>query len=388
MNYAPAARLTASLTVVGFIALATLVWFIVVRIPTVPPLRYRGLHPKNVRLVLFAALAASSIFVIADMTTGIQISFGLYPILRALSGTFAYVSIFVLGYLWGKERFSRIEQVFFLTFVLLQAYARSLSFILSVPVTFILTAILAITLGRRKPPLIIGPMLLALFIPLHFGKYEMRARYWHRSERPGFIETVTRIKEWYQYSLEHLLTKTDLVTVYETDKKHLQERSFLHRLSLMHMLLEVQERAGKDVSFFNGDTYRIIPSAIVPRIINPGKVSPHEGTYIMNIRYGHQRREDTRTTHIGWGLLAEAWANFGAAGLVVLAIAAGLVLGGITIWSRHTSLYSFRTFVAAILIPLMLHPEYTLSVMIAIVLQSICLISIAAVFLPVFSRNP
>src|SRR5206468_2846385 len=83
----------------------------------------------------------------------------------------------------------------------------------------------------------------------------------------------------------------------------------------MQLLLFVQAASPDDVPFMDGETYAILPTLLVPRILMPNKPASHEGTYLLNIHYGIQTRDDTAKTTIGFGLLNEAFANFGYIGI-------------------------------------------------------------------------
>jgi hypothetical protein len=47
----------------------------------------------------------------------------------------------------------------------------------------------------------------------------------------------------------------------------------------------------------------------------------------LNIHFGFQTAEDTRSTAIGWGLIAEAFANFGYPGVLGMGIVIGIIAG-------------------------------------------------------------
>lgn len=282
--------------------------------------------------------------------------------------------------MWGNKKLHVEERIFFLLAVILVCYLQCISFILFAPVAKLVILIAAITLGSRKFPILIGFTLIPLFILLHFGKYEMRAKYWFGAERGNPISLAQVpfvLTEWYGHSLNYLLRSNSNQPPprIRSDGSHQADRRFTERMSLMHMFLEVKHRAGTDVPLFYGKSYSLIPFALVPRVMNPRKISPHEAMYLINIEYGHQTRGNTRTTHKAWGLLAEAWANFGPVGLFLLAIFMGGSLGVMTVYTRNYPLLSFRGCFAALLcIATLSANSATLAVLLSSLLHSIVIL--------------
>ena len=79
----------------------------------------------------------------------------------------------------------------------------------------------------------------------------------------------------------------------------------------MHMLLLVQRKTPSEVPFFNGKSYEFIPRLLLPRFVDDQKGGPHAANIMLTVNYGLQTMEQTQTTSIGWGLVPEAYANFG-----------------------------------------------------------------------------
>ena len=90
----------------------------------------------------------------------------------------------------------------------------------------------------------------------------------------------------------------------------------------------------------------------------PDKPASHEGTSLLNIHYGLQRREDTRTTTIGWGIFNEAYGNFGYAGLIGLALIVGATLGAYARWTRDVPELSVRFLIAVVVLALAFQTEF------------------------------
>jgi hypothetical protein len=169
--------------------------------------------------------------------------------------------------------------------------------------------------------------------------------------------------EWIGYSIEYLNKKNDQIKP--------KKQSFSERSSLIHLLLMAQDKTPRDVPYLQGKTYAIIPQLLIPRFLNANKIRSHEGTYLLNIHYGLQTRKATLTTTIGWGLLNEAYANFGLLGCAGLAVVLGAGYGQATRWSLHTSLLSSRSFVAVLLMGYSFQTEFSAGVYVAALFQSL-----------------
>jgi hypothetical protein len=100
---------------------------------------------------------------------------------------------------------------------------------------------------------------------------------------------------------------------------------------------------------------------------------------MLNVHFGRQSRADSFTTYIAWGLLPEAYGNFGSTwGAVIL----GVVLGGLFAWLENLtaskpllSLEGMVTF--ALFIGLASSFEMVSSVLITSLFQSVVTIALA-----------
>ncbi|NEO61399.1 MAG: hypothetical protein F6J98_13545, partial [Moorea sp. SIO4G2] len=109
---------------------------------------------------------------------------------------------------------------------------------------------------------------------------------------------------------------------------------------------------------------------LVPRILNPNKIRSNEGTYILNINYGIQTREATNTTTIGWGLMNEAYANFGILGCAGLAVFMGTFYGKVTQWSINAPILSAQSLFAVLILTFAFQTEWSAGVYVAALFQS------------------
>ena len=97
----------------------------------------------------------------------------------------------------------------------------------------------------------------------------------------------------------------------------------MRRASLFHIVCTVAYLIPERDDFLHGETYVLIPPQIVPRLLWPEKPSPNDSVKIMSIRLGVLTPTEAETTSIAYGLVAEAYANFGFAAVAILGFALG-----------------------------------------------------------------
>ena len=106
-----------------------------------------------------------------------------------------------------------------------------------------------------------------------------------------------------------------------------ESTSLLERTSLLHMVLAVQEATPSIIPYLEGGTYALLPSMLVPRFLEPEKTESQAGLNLLSVRYGRQRAEDTYKTTLGWGMVAEAYANYGNPAVIIVGALFGAFCG-------------------------------------------------------------
>ena len=110
---------------------------------------------------------------------------------------------------------------------------------------------------------------------------------------------------------------------------------------------------------------------------------------LLNVSFGRQDLESTFETYIAWGLLPEAYGNFGSAfGSIALGLAFGLICAWIENFSTHKLLLSLEGLISfSVLLDLMNSFEMVASVFVTSLFQG--LIVLVAASLPFVERaNP
>lgn len=367
ISYNFSSHLIASLTTVGFLSLGTLIWFQFVKFPPPIPGTYRVLDSSRGDKFFLVVLTCAILFNVASTGGWLLLTGGSFALLRGGILGLAALATFTLAYRAGSCELSKRHISLFWFLLITYMITNAVGLLLVGAATTFMVATVAFTIGRKKPPVLLIAITLVMLTLLHMGKGEMRSKYWFSG--PGVIVQPWQYPAWYSEWIDYSLTGFGAGANPELAAPSSQQ-SLLERSSLIHLLLLAQDRSPETVPYLNGQTYAIIPQLLVPRILNPNKLRSHEGTYLLNIHYGRQRREDTYSTTIGWGLMNEAYANFGQLGCMGLAIILGITYGQATRWSIHAPLLSAQSLFAVLMITFAFQTEWSASVFVTALFQS------------------
>lgn len=367
-------RLFASLTTAAFLLIGTAAWYRYTRYTPTPALLCRSMREDKGDLFFLLVLAIALLFTVSNNAGWLQVSGGSFAIIRGFVLGLSSLAVFVLSYRMGTGRLS--GNALFMLLVLLPAYilANAVSLLLIGSMTTFVLAVVAYTIGRKKIPWVTIVIAAVIFSLLHNGKGLMRQKYWgsrvYAVIQPWHYPAV--MAEWVGYSLKHLGTSSESSST---------GQNIFERASLIHLFLKVQNESPDRVPYLQGATYAIIPELFIPRIFKANKIASHEGTYLLNIQYGMQTRGDVIRTTIAWGMLNEAYANFGVLGCFGLALILGSIYGKVAQWSMNYPVLSMRTLVALLFLAFSMQAEFTSGVLVAALFQSLMALGVVAVFL-------
>jgi hypothetical protein len=222
---------------------------------------------------------------------------------------------------------------------------------------------------------------------LNTGKTTMRERYWGNDYEPGAQETFGRLPtlyaEWIQVSYDAILENqvTQVLSPSESKSQGNKNQTLLDRIdNLQNMLFVIDAIKTEHVTLLHGATYSLIPPLLVPRILWPDKPRSHEGQVMLNVHFGRQDLYSTFATYIAWGLLAEAYGNFGP---VMGAIFIGTLLGFSFAWIENYTarklFLSMEGFLSlSLLMNLMNSFEMVASVLVTAIFQSFVIVVAAS----------
>jgi hypothetical protein len=297
----------------------------------------------NYGMVLSTAYAGVSVF-----TTWIPEELG--STLRAVFYGAGILCTFVGSQRWGRGEMNRSEKMLFVCTLVPQLFFMSVGLVLIAALTQIGIALLGYLSGGKRIPWLAIIIAFGALSVLHTGKTRMREKYWdEHAPAPTFTQLVDYYAEWVDFGLQ------------PTSGGKTVSQKMIERTSLMHILCLISSYTPERQDYLYGSTYVHVLPQLIPRYFWPGKPRSHIATYELGIYYGLQREEDTASTTIAFGLVAEAFANFGMVGCVLLGVFWGFVLKKCQIWSTFSPMFSFAGLFMILLTAWTLSAELTMA---------------------------
>lgn len=364
----------AALTVSGFLLIGTMVWRFWATRPSVRPASCLMIRAEEVTGILLGFVAFGAVYTMGNTAGWVDfLSGGVSTAVRGFMRGPTAFAVFVLGMRWGDKSLRPSQVAWFLSLVVFYLVADASSLYLISCIATGLMVLIGYAIGRRTVPWAMIAVFVLLFGAMHLGKGEMRKEYWgeDRSERPTLKpwQYPAFFAEWARCSMD--------AAVKGRAGGGEEPESLLERANTIYLLLQAQEMSPSEVPFLHGATYAIIPGSVIPRIFWARKVSPHDSTTMLNVHYGNQTWEEAQVTSIGWGMLNEAYANFGYAGCVALAVLLGTFYGLVTRWSVGFSSTSMRTFIGIFTMSFAIQTEMSAAVYISAYLQGLVALWVA-----------
>jgi hypothetical protein len=301
------------------------------------------------------------------------IPYDLAGILRAVCYGVGIMTSFILSRMWGEGVLAPRKRTIFATLLILQVLFSWTGLFLVGGISILVLAFLGYITGSKRLPII--PMAVAAIAAatLHNGKSAMRLKYWEgRAPKPTLTEIPGFFSEWIGYSLDP-----------EISRKTKETNALLQRTSLIHILCLVVSRTPDPLPFLEGQTYGHIPGQFVPRFFWSDKPVGHISTHTLSIYYGLQDEQSTWKTTIAFGLLSEAYANFGFLGLAMIGISFAFVFKIVGDWATYSPLLSYPGLFQIVLMAWSFQVELTLSGWITSLYQA----CIAVLGVPFLVRN-
>jgi hypothetical protein len=235
---------------------------------------------------------------------------------------------FLLAMLIGAGEVSLAERGIFWITLAANCLIQAASLLLSASTTVFASVMIGLFWGGGRVPWRYLAVVVVALAYLSLGKYAMRDRYWSET---GEAPTVTlgqmpsHYIEWAGASFD-ALSASNRKTAQESGRSRGEEHgSLFERVNNLQNLLFVSDAIERNhIPALDGATYSLIPPLFIPRFLWPDKPRAHAGQVLLNVHFGRQDLASTEKTFIAWGLLPEAYGNFGP---VTGAIALGLTLG-------------------------------------------------------------
>lgn len=380
--YTPTEIVVGSMTMVGFLLLGTIFWLAMTSRAPTPP-----------RKVLAISQAHAVRYLLLFILLGILFSSGLLrlpgnlmQVTRGVTMSLSLMAIFVLSFYHGRGVLDR-RSLYLMVGGLVVTLAMNLtSLMLAQGFVSVAMAMLGYMLGSGKLPWRVLAGVFVVVAVLHPGKYEMRERYWG-GEATGTLSMQTLptfYGEWLSSGLSEIGGFSGVVGVKREDER---ASSAFERGGNIHMLLMVQKKSPNEVPFFNGATYEPIPRLLIPRFLDSNKGISHAGNQMLSVNYGLIELEYVGSVSIGWGLITEAYANYGYFGVAGLAIFLAVYYSIMTRLTVGVPMTSLR-FVLGLLALAAATAQDTMGIFITSQFQGMVGVSLASFFLMRRQANP
>jgi hypothetical protein len=331
----------AASTVAAFIVAATLTsWPFYLRMPRRPPDYGRiFVSDHHFLLLMYGGIGGGIVYHVALISGALDWLGGFTGLVRAIVLTLASIACYLLGYARASRLLCGAEWMLALGGLLLLDILAWASLLLVGGLMYSAAALLGyIITAKRVPWLTLGITFAAVAV-LQAGKYDIREKYWSAEggsvTQLSVVEIPGMITDWVSTGLDKLWSDNDQETI-----------DIFERASLLHMVLLVQHETPDFVPYLDGETYALLPSMALPRFVDEDKIISQAGLNLLSLRYGLQTPESVQSTTIGWGLVAEGYANFGLWGVIAVGGVLGVICGALTRLSAGASANSLPMFLA------------------------------------------
>lgn len=156
-------------------------------------------------------------------------------------------------------------------------------------------------------------------------KSAYRSQIWFANTTPGLTERMNLWLKLSQDGVENLV-RGDILT----DGEKMFRQSMM-RLDLLHQFVLVQEMTPSTIPYYQGETYRYLAYSWIPRLLWPEKPIAQQANITFALDYGLLYDDQIDKTMTGVSHLAEAYANFGIWGIVIVMGFQGIILAAINI---------------------------------------------------------
>jgi hypothetical protein len=306
---------------------------------------YGGESSAKLNRLGFALAGSATVYLIAKSSNGLDFIYTYLPagaasLISTLISAVSTSGFFLLAMGIGSMTLNRIGQATFWALLAINCAINASSFLLSSTITLFSSVLLGLFWTTGRLPWRYTLVVLTLLGFLSAGKYTMREHYWRVVEDgvesiPAFTpaEMVDVYGEWAAASAEAVTSGREPGRAEAEQTDNNTGRGLLGRINnLQNLLFVIHAMQTRHIPPLHGETYARVPEVLIPRILWPGKPRSHIGQEILNVHFDRQDLISTYSTYIAWGLLPEAYGNFGP---ILGAFLLGLVLGVTFAWVEN-----------------------------------------------------
>lgn len=334
-----------------FQIVANLVYATTTGLPKRTPTWTNEVVSRNITDYLAYGMAITTIYTIISGFTDL-IPRDLNSVLRAACFGLGIISTFIQARMWGEGTLPHHRKGIFVFQLFLQVFFSWAALYLIGGLSILVLALLGYVSGGKKIPFFALAIVLPVVGILHNGKSSMRDKYWEgNAPSPTIPELPAFYSEWIGYGLQ---SSEEQTTRHETPK-------VLDRTSLFHMLCLVVSQTPDPRPYLGGETYGFIPGQFIPSFFWKDKPPAHIATNTLSVYYGLQVMEATVKTTIAFGLLTEAYANFGLFGMSLIGATFAFFMKKMGCWAANSPILSYPGLVLIVLMAWSFQAELTLA---------------------------
>lgn len=300
----------------------------------------------NISIILLIAALGYKMAEMAGLMNPIlqMLPNGVSSILQTITDALSLGGSLMGGFAIGNRAMKQTQWLIFWTSYWLLFILLISGYLLSAATGIMCSMTLGLLIGRQKLPLVFMLCLSLVCAFYNFTKFEMRGQYWsfeYEVAEQTLADVPERFTEWTQLSLTRLFDPEE-----RKRERNESNQSLSNRVNNLSILLFVQDATTTGgIPFLRGETYTLIPQLLIPRVFWKDKPRAHAGQELLNVHFRRQTLAETFRTYIAWGLLAEAYGNFGPIwGALLLGLAMGWIIGRVELFSQPFSLKSLQAF--------------------------------------------
>ncbi len=340
----------------------------------------------------FGMLGAATLF---EVLQGLNLVSALYQvmpsgadsIIETLVAVASACGLFLISMVIGGKDASPTQRYAFVGLLIVNTMIAADGFLLAGPAANLITVAIGLFWGGGRIPWRYLTLALLTLSFLNLGKTTMRNRYWGNEDKLAVNITIDRLPsifgEWSEASYEAILENNaePVRGLANNGDPKARNQTLLDRIdNLQNLLFVIDAIDTEHVKLLHGATYSLIPPLLVPRVFWPDKPRSHEGQILLNVHFGRQDLDSTQITYIAWGLLPEAYGNFGAlAGSLTLGVFLGVFFAWVENFTVRKLVVSMEGFLSlCLLLSLMNSFEMVASVLVTSTFQSMVVVVAAS----------
>lgn len=324
----------AAAALIGYQVAAILTFYVTAGRPGRSPFFQNEVLTKDLARFVSGGLVLSTAYTFSSTFYPSLIPYEISGVIRAVALGIGMVTVFAESRRWGRGEMAPGEIVFFTVLIVIQVLSNFATLFLVSGISLLALALIGYVSGARRLPLLTTALLFGAAALLHNGKSTMRAKYWEGDQRwvsRELKEVPSFMTEWIEAGFNPS----------REDEEKAIAKKLLERSSLFHILCLVVDNSPDPLPFLGGQTYAYIPGQFVPRFFWPEKPHAHIATDVLCIYYGLQDEVTVRSATIGFGMICEAYANFGALGVIGLGILLGFLFRKAQLATQDSPLLSY-----------------------------------------------